>query len=934
MNSDSNKISEGLEQFITLSAGDYLHPSATENLITLLNESALKFPVTASTENNIRRILENVLDRGFFYNSLIQLDYYREILFAVASHSNYLTDIVVRNPEYLSWVLDLVPLETDLDKENLDEEIRSSFSRFKNFDTKLRRLKSIKRAQTLRIGLKDILGMRTVKQVTRELSELAVSITDGLFRLCLNEIKEKNKITDPLPDYCLVALGKFGGMELNYSSDIDLILFFSENPILDEKKDAFEIFSEAVHLFINSASVSDEAGFLYRVDFRLRPDGRTSPLCRTLNDSLSYYESRGEYWERQMLIKSGFVSGSEELYKKFSRGISPFIYPATFNVSPSAQIKKIRSSILARQGSESNIKLSRGGIRDIEFSVQVLQMINGGAVPSIRTGNTLDAIDKLEDHKLLSSDEAGIFRDSYNRYRKVEHYLQLMNDRQTHTLPDDPDMLYKLSAYLGFPDPVAFINDLERRKKTVSGIYDSIMGGNESEPSANPIELIKFSDRKKAEKNYLYLSEGRGLLEQKSFDSRTLDLFRDIESYLIYFLNSSPSPDQVLENFVRIIKAGHIPSVWYDLFKDETIFNSFLICCERSQRFINILARDTFLMEELISGSLFTAKPADSLSGYHLQRLFARSSALVSLGIQSQREASDSIAHFCKSRISEAADLVLSESGMNFEYSIIALGSCANNQMSFTSDIDLIFISGDENLPDDIQDIFMRILGRARELCAPVKVDCRLRPEGQSSPLVWSISAYKKYLETRARIWEFQSLTKISLVCGSGELYSAFLTNIVSALSRHSVKFVAAEIVQMRKKYLSQVPSATDINIKKGKGGIGDIEFLIQFLILINSDYFVKLAGENTLDAIQFLSVQGLLSQEDSGLLANNFRFLKEAEMGAQIIFDISTAPTKDKLNSKSLKQHLELEYGAELYEELRRILNKNSEILSKYYNG
>lgn len=936
MTDKNGMFSDSLITFLQGNANLYLHPEKAEKLLLLLKDTSENYPQTPVTESNLRRIFDNVLDKSFFLNGLLEFDYFRDVLFAISSHSNYLTDIVVRNPEFLSWVLELVPLHSAFSKEKLKSEISGITSRFKSFDAKVRRLKALKRREILRIGLRDLLGISTLQEITLELSGLAECISDELFRLCLKEIQIKYKLETDLPEYAFVALGKFGGNELNYSSDIDLILFFSENKELNEKTDTYGVYSDAIHLFINTASQPDESGFLYRVDFRLRPDGRTSPLCRTLQDYISYYESRGEYWERQMLIKSGFISGSRDLYQKFNSYLSHFVYPASFSHSPLTQIKKIRQNILEKYASEDNIKLSEGGIRDIEFGVQALQLINGGSKKEIRTGNTLEAISKLKKANLITPEESNILTESYVFYRKIEHYLQLMNDRQTHTLPKDTELLFRLSFFLGFRSPEEFIAEVDASRKRVRDIYNSIIGEPAEFVIANPLEGIKFNDLKKAERNYKFISEGKGLLGQKSFDTITLELFKETEPYLINFLKSSSSSDTVLENYVRVLKAGSIPSVWFGLFRNKGIYNSFLTCCELSQKFINALSVDTELREKYISGKLFEKISVEDVSSISLQQLAAILSLQLTLGILEWNDASAILASSCKSIIRETCNNIFDRTSTSFEYTVIILGSTANGQMNFNSDIDMIFITGDNNLPDDIQESFTRLLSQIRDKCKPFKVDCRLRPEGKSSPLVWTLGGYTKYLETRARIWEFQSLTKCAFGSGSEGLFNKFTDTVSSALSRWPAGQIVKEVINMRKAFLSasgKSLTSSGLKLKKGRGGIADIEFLIQLLILINPFYFKYLMGKNTGHSLSFLASNSLIAQEDSDFLSASDDQFRKTEIALQVIFDISTEAGKEKINSESLKKFPGLQAGDDYYNILKLKLNSNAEIIEKYFN-
>jgi len=438
-------------KIIEKAAGKVPQKSLEDFLSCIEKESHLHY-FTKSSESNLLRIILNQFDVAFFINECLKYPHQIEILISVSNHSNYLTDILVRNPEYFHWIINPSVLEQRLDEKYLRNNLEKTVSSFKSFDSKSNAIRNFKRKEILRIGLKDIYLKEELKNITGYLSDLANSISSTLFELCYKEILHKHAIEKTTSKFVLFSLGKLGGNELNYSSDIDLVAFYDKNSIINKKIFYNQILSETILLFIETASKKTGAGFLYRIDFRLRPDGRNAPLCGSYADYIKYYETRGEDWERQMLIKANYLCGSKNLFKLFSDSVSRFIYPSTFSVSPVEQIRKLKVSIEQRNKSDNNIKLVSGGIRDIEFSLQSLQLLNGGKDFSIRTGNSLDTIGKLLQNDMLSEEEANCFTNAYIFYRKAEHYLQLMNDQQTHTIPSEGEISEKLAHFLNFKD--------------------------------------------------------------------------------------------------------------------------------------------------------------------------------------------------------------------------------------------------------------------------------------------------------------------------------------------------------------------------------------------------------------------------------------------------------------------------------------------------
>ncbi|MEJ2617095.1 MAG: hypothetical protein P8Z35_19235, partial [Ignavibacteriaceae bacterium] len=463
---------EFINKLAEISAG-YLSPQYLDQLIQIIENEISKRTFDHTAESNFIRILQNRFDKAAFLNDCIKFPHYIEILISISTNSNYLTDILVRDPEFFYWISNPSNLNSDLDEEKFSVSLNDLTSSFKSFGAKVNSLRGIKRKELLRIGVKDILSISDLAETTVQLSIIAKVISAQLFKICYKEVLTKYGLEDINRNYCIVALGKLGGNELNYSSDIDLIIFYDEDSPISHAKEYYEILTEVIYLFIESATAITSSGYIYRVDLRLRPDGRTSHLCRSLSAYLNYYESRGEDWERQMLIKADFVGGDRKLFEKFVNYLQPFIYPSSFSTSPTEQIKRLKNNIEKELKAEEDIKLQSGGIRDIEFAVQALQLLNGGQNKIIRTSNTLDAINQLKKNNLLNQKETDDLRAAYILYRKIEHYLQLMNDSQTHVIPSDGEILEKLSAYLKFDSIKKFKNEVNRRRKIVRNIYNS-----------------------------------------------------------------------------------------------------------------------------------------------------------------------------------------------------------------------------------------------------------------------------------------------------------------------------------------------------------------------------------------------------------------------------------------------------------------------------
>jgi glutamate-ammonia-ligase adenylyltransferase len=931
---------EFINKLVDQTAG-FLSPGLLEEIIRSFNSELSSHFFTYSSESNLLRIILSMYDKNSLLTECLKYPIYIEILVSVAANSNYLTDILVRNPEYFYLIANPSNLEYCLDINNSSFLVKSTIAAFKTFKAKVNSLRGLKRKETLRIGVKDILHKADLVEVTGELSILAKTIAAELFELCYSEVLNKYSLKNPYKKYCLIALGKLGGHELNYSSDIDLIVFYDKNTLLSNKKTFNEILTEAVYLFIESASSISSSGYIYRIDFRLRPDGKTSPLCRELCEYLDYYESRGEDWERQMLIKMDFIVGSKSLYNSFSSYIQHFIYPLSFSNSPVNQIKKIKEKIENKLGDEENIKLIPGGIRDIEFSTQVLQLLNGGRERKLRTPNTIEAIKNLYSLNLLSESEYKNLLNSYILYRRIEHYLQLMNDSQTHTIPREGELLQKLSSFFNFKSQSEFKHAVTINRKSVLKIYRSIMGINSSSNQIfDKYHGIKFINQTKAFSNLQFLREGTSPWGQKQFDKNSMDNFQNIEPQLLNYLELSYNPDKVLQNFTRVIRGISFPSIWYKEFENRKFFNSFLTLCEYSQLSIDLFAENDDLRECVLSKKVFEKISHINFtgSGSLVQDLPANKILFIlcvqfSLKLITSTMVRKMFKKYFTQAIIFTAREILTPVIDEREYAIAALGSFGAGEMTFSSDVDLIFIVDGLNLYPDIHKYFQSLFLKLKEILKPFDVDCRLRPEGKSSLLVWDLQSYKNYIFARARTWELQTFCKLNFIAGNKKIICKLIKTLEKKVGGIEKQKLKLDISDMRKKLIPQYNNSmvNSFNLRKGYGGITEIEFLIQYFLLLDKNYFSKCMGKRV-DQIIPLMIKADKKYHDLDNLKNNFIFLKEVELANQVIFNSTTSILiLNKENTSLLAGILNFNMPDEFIKFFNNIVNLDHSIFGKY---
>lgn len=914
------------DQFISRVAEllkDYVVPEKIDKFLFLLEDKTRQKFFSPSVEYNIQRLLETNYDRiGFVFDSF-RYPHYTDILVAIASSSNFLTEIVIKNPEYLYLILQPGKLSEEIIAKDLHKEVVSKVSRFSSFNSKLNILKAFKRRYTLLTGMQDILGIFDLQKITSQISILATTLLSELFNCCIEEIAKRNSINIPKTKHCLVALGKLGGGELNYSSDVDLMLFYDKNSKIGNNKsiEYFDFISQVIQLFSSASTNIDEKGFLFRIDFRLRPDGKNAPLCRTFSDTIKYYETRGEDWERQMLIKSGFVNGNRKLYKQFENYLQPFIFSSGFSVSPLVQIARMKKNIERQFPDETNIKLCRGGIRDIEFIVQALQIINGNKFPFLKTGNSLKALSLLEEKKLLHSKEKQMLEETYIFYRKIEHFLQLDSNKQVHSIPNEKDSLAKLYHYFGYRNETDFLSSIVVKKREIANLFDKITGKTkQSTDTKTKLDEINFADKKRALSNFKFIKKGVSSVGQKTFDNKTISLFSNMESTLILYLKQSLAPDKLLENFAKVLRNVSFPSILYQEFQNEKFLKLFLKLCEFSQKAIDMMSVDKSLIDFFLTRNTFAKNYSDLSKILSTQKFIFLLIVQLALKLINPQKVSELLSDFIRAKIKSVAD----KQKIECTYFIGGLGSFGIKEMSFSSDIDLLFISRAVDNTYKIQKDFELLIESINKEVAPFKIDLRLRPEGNKGPLVWDITKLNSYFSDRIRIWEFQSFHKLSFISGDDILFYDFKKMLISNLEKFDKETIIREIKSMRaavKK--SRMMLDTLIDLKNSNGAVTDINFYIDSFILSDKKLYSQNLGRSRSDLLK--------SFKPITKLRELYILLKDCELVDQSISNSTNSKLTSEVDDNILLNNfLMLDSGKEIISEIKKLMTHSNLLINE----
>lgn len=432
-----------------------LHPIVGHENSARLAGLLSTLPDSAMATSNLERLVASPVFREKLPLLLADDARRLEDLLLLLSTSQFLADTLILDPESLEALI--APVGRVPSTSELTARLKALTDVATNDAALLQAFRLFRRREALRIGINDVLRDRPLEEITRDLSRVADACLEVACQKALAQLA--SRFGTPATRFSVLAFGKLGGDELNYSSDLDLLFVYGHDGEMQGRSQLShaDFFAKAIAEILRLVSSHTDRGIAYRIDLRLRPEGSQGPLARSLASTLSYYDVMGRTWERQALIKLRHVAGDPALGDEFLKSIEPFVYRKYFSFSEINEVKALKRQMetrAARSGiSERDVKNGRGGIRDIEYTVQFLQLLNGGDLPTVRQRNTLLALEALEIAGCLTGNEAHILADAYRFLRKTEHRLQLLFDFQTHSLPSGEVELRKLAKRMGYPLP-------------------------------------------------------------------------------------------------------------------------------------------------------------------------------------------------------------------------------------------------------------------------------------------------------------------------------------------------------------------------------------------------------------------------------------------------------------------------------------------------
>ena len=814
------------------------------------------------------------------------------------SYSRFLSDAVMRNPERILQVSNSGSFYRVLSVEDYAVRLAEHLGRERAGVPEALELARFRRRQLLRIVLRDVLGVATLSDITEEISNLADAILDVAYREIRARFVARHgepRLADGQPcGFSVISLGKLGGQELNYSSDIDLMFIYegageTDGPNALSNK---EFYKKVANEYTALLSAYTGEGQCYRVDLRLRPDGTLGEICHSTDGARTYYAERARAWEKQMLIKARVSAGEPEPGRALLEFVEPLIYQSSLDFraveAMSETRQRISEKVAARRGLSGglDIKLMPGGIRDIEFLVQCLQRLHGGREQWVRHGGTMIALFRLRDKALLSDGEYARLAAAYRFLRTIEHRLQMDEDRQTHTLPNDPEQLEllarKMPADGAGPSRTAdwLRAELEQHRTNVQEIYERVIH------AQKPLYYSDTPAPARAEQEL-----------EAALPASNLTRFLDERAPQLAEAVAAAGLHRGRERFEHFLeKAFANPAVLARLEGNAKLSAQVLDIFEHSPHYADDLLRYPELLEEI--GRPFELIDLPVPDGAELRRFYRRQM----LRIQTESVLDAAPIFDTLSKTSLLADSVISEAYRiavmeapppadpaytpGDQMMTIALGRLGMREFDLGSDADLVFVIPDADAGEHIYwstvaERIIQILSAYTGDGVMFTVDTRLRPNGREGDLVQTEAAYKAYFAGHAEAWEGITYMKSRAVAGNMERATAFLEELQAVDWRRYGQSMRSrkELAEMRARLEREQGPRNPL--KAGSGGYYDIDFALMYLRLRGAGIFYKVL--NTPERIDVIEKMGHLDREDADFLREAATFYRSVDHGQRI---------------------------------------------------
>jgi glutamate-ammonia-ligase adenylyltransferase len=859
----------------------------------------------------------------------------RDLISSVFGASPYLTRVILRDAATLQ---DCLSNDPEKYLEALAASLESEIAGTDSMEEAMGRLRRYKRKVALLAALADVGSVWPTMETAAALSQAADLTLTCAVRFLLRRAAAAGDLfpSDPArPEtncgYFVIGMGKLGAGELNYSSDVDLIVFYDLERIpLRDGLEPSPFFVRLTRDLIRMMQERTEDDYVFRTDLRLRPDPGATQVALSTDAGFTYYESFGQNWERAALIKARVVAGDREAGESFLAQLAPFVWRKYLDYAAIADIHAMKRRVHAFKGhgkvavAGHDIKLGRGGIREIEFFAQTQQLVSGGRQIELRIRPTLAALAKLADQGWITQQVADELSDAYRFLRHVEHRLQMIADEQTHRLPADEAGLDRVARFSGFATTGAFaetlIGHLSKVQEHYGGLFVdipelpemaqelSIQGDDDDQAQLGALEEIGFQNPAAVVSTVRAWRSGRYAATRSE---RARERLNEFLPHLLEALGATAQPDHALATFDRFLAGLPTGVQLFSLFRSNpSLLRLIADIMGIAPRLASVLSHRSRVLDAVLDPGFFGDLPSpvelgglvarevgeagDYQERLDLARIVGHEQAfLIGVRILSGSVTADQ-AGGAYAQLAEALVRTLHgavereldgahgaiEGG---EAAVLAVGKLGGREMTAASDLDLIVVY---DFPDDAamsdggkplsgSQYYMRLTQRLiSALSAPTaegtlyEVDMRLRPSGNSGPVATRLESFVDYQRTQAWTWEHLALTRARVISGPQRLRDAIEATISDVLAMPRKRAgVARDVHEMRGKIETEKGTSNIWHLKQVRGGLVDLEFIAQFLQLVSANEHGEVLDQNTAAAIEKLAQAGVLDASDADIL-------------------------------------------------------------------
>jgi glutamate-ammonia-ligase adenylyltransferase len=909
---------------------------------TLLDTPALTAAVERSADPVAARALLTRLleDHPALGDELAASSRLRDALIALSAASRSLSNAVTRDPSLLDPLRHGDGFERERELAGFRESAAEFLADANDGAGALRRWK---RRELLRIAARDLLGVADLPAVGRELAALAdVCLGCALY------------LVDSDVTMAVIGMGKLGGRELNYASDVD-VLFVHDGDVAGAER--------AARALLTTMSGPTADGIVFRTDADLRPEGRSGALSRGLDAYAAYYERWAEPWEFQALLKARPVAGDPELGRRFLELVRPFVWPDVLDPDAVRSVRAMKAraegEVYRRGLTDREVKRGRGGIRDIEFAVQLLQLVHGRHDSSVRSPATLDALAQLAAGGYIEEADAGELDDAYRFLRTVEHRLQLEDEQQTHTLPSDVAARTRLARVAGYRDrgDASALEQFEAEYRVcqnrVRSIYERLFFAPllDALAGTGPLTTTAVEERLAAF-GFLDVAHTRAALQELTQGlTRRSRVMQQLLPVILGWLSSTPDPDLGLLQLRRLAE-GNARSAWLARTFRESPRAAERTCrllgssrllgdaLRRQPDFVEVLGDDDTLSreksrDELVEEALGTltwrSGVDDRRQGLRRfkRREVLRIAARDVIGFAAIEETGRELAALADACVEAALRTLRAP----LPFAVIGMGRLGGAELSYASDLDVLFVYDGEDAADfraaeDVAEKLIREIGG-------------ITPEGKKGALARSLSAYRAYYERWAETWEFQSLLKARPVAGDAAVEDRFAALVEPFVYRDPLPDESVREVRRMKARIERerIPPNEDprFHLKLGRGSLSDVEFTVQLLQLEHGARHPEVRATSTIAALHELRAAEQLAPDDADALEEAYRFCERARNARYLLTGKpgDALPTDGRVATRLARL---LGYTsrpqASLRDDYRRVTRRSRRVVERVFYG